>query len=59
MLEENNNIFLVGGDALAYMAIPMLKKCFTTFVWGHLVRTYLRTNFSTPLSLVSICAHLE
>ena len=31
-LEENNYIFLAGGDALAYLAEPMHKKCSTTFV---------------------------
>ena len=44
-MEENNNIFLAGGDALVYFSV--------------LERTYLRTNFSAPLSLVSICTHLE
>ena len=60
MMEGSNDIFLAGSDALVYLAVPMHKKYSTTFVWGriHLVRTYLRTNVSTPLSLVSICTHL-
>ena len=44
-MEENNDIFLAGGDALVYLAEPMHKKCSTTFVWAtHLVRTYLMTD---------------
>ena len=44
-LEENNDIFLAGGDALVYLAEPMHKKHSTTFAWCHyLVRTYLMTN---------------
>ena len=34
-MEENNDIFLAGGDALVYLAVPMHKKYFTTFVWGY------------------------
>ena len=34
-LEENNDIFLAGGDALVYLAEPMHKKYSTTVVWGH------------------------
>ena len=26
-MEENNDIFLAGGDALVYLAVPMHKKC--------------------------------
>ena len=48
MMEENN-IFLAGGDTLVYLAVPLYKKYFTTFVWGHpFSTTYLRTSFSTP-----------
>ena len=32
-MEENNYIFLAGGDALVYLAGPMRKKYSTTFVW--------------------------
>ena len=54
-MEENNDIVLAGGDALAYLAEPMDKKYYTTFFWDHLlVRTYLMTDFSTP----SPCTHL-
>ena len=36
-MEENNDIFLAGGDAVIYLAEPMYKPCSTTFVWGHLL----------------------
>ena len=36
-MEENNDIFLAGGDALIYLAEPMYKQYSTTFVWGHLL----------------------
>ena len=60
MMEENNDIFLAGGHALVYLAVPMHKNI-PQHLFGsiHLVRTYLRTDFSTPLSLVSICTHSE
>ena len=51
MIEENNNIFLGGSNALVYLAELMHKKYSTKFVWGYLVRTYLVTNFSTSLPL--------
>ena len=28
MMEENNDIFLAGGDTLVYLAVPMHKKIF-------------------------------
>ena len=31
-MEENNEIFFSGGDALVYLAVPVQKKYFTTFV---------------------------
>ena len=34
MMEENNNIFLAGGDALVYLAEATHKKYSATFVWG-------------------------
>ena len=34
-MEENNDIFLVGGDALVYLAKPMHKKFSTKLVWSH------------------------
>ena len=60
-MEENNGIFLAGGDALMYLAGPMHKKNIPQLLFGviHLVRTYLKINFSTLLSLVNICTHLQ
>ena len=47
-MEENNDIFFAGGDALVYLAEPMHKNIPQhLFVAIHLVRTYLMTNFST------------
>ena len=49
---ETNDIFLTGGDALVYLTETMHNKYSTKFVWGYpLVRTYLMTDFSTPLLL--------
>ena len=41
MMEENNDIFLAGDDALVYLAGPMHKKYSTTFIWGHPFSTYV------------------
>ena len=41
MIEENNAIFLAGGDALVYLVVPMHKKYSTTFVWGHPFSTFV------------------
>ena len=50
MMEENNDIFFVGGNALVFLAKPIHKKYSTTLFGAiHLVRTYLVTKFSTPL----------
>ena len=60
MMEDNRDIFLAGGDALVYLAVQMHKKYSATFVGAiHLLHTYLRTDFSNPLSFVSTRAHLE
>ena len=40
-LEENDDIFLAGGDSLVYLAEPMHKKYSKTFVWGHPFSTYV------------------
>ena len=41
MMEENNDIFFAGGDALLlYLAEPMHKKYSTTFALGHSLSTY-------------------
>ena len=43
-------ILLAGGDALVYLAGPMLKKYSTTFVWGQPFNTYISYNqfFNPP-----------
>ena len=53
------DIFLAGGDAFVYLAGPMHKKNSPQHLFGaiHLVRTYLRTNFSTPVP-PSPCKHM-
>ena len=58
MTEENNNIFLAGGDALVYLTEPMHKKYFTKFVWGNPFDTYLSYDqfFNSP-SPVHTCTH--
>ena len=33
MMEEKNDIFLVGGDALVYLTVPVNKKYSKIFVW--------------------------
>ena len=54
-MEENKDIFLAGGDALVYLAVPMHKKYSTNFFWAiHLVRTYVSTDFSTSRFVVRI-----
>ena len=47
-MEEKNDIFLAGGDALVYLARPKHKKYIPQHSFGatHLVHTYLSTNFS-------------
>ena len=40
-MEENNDIFLAGGDALVFFAEPIYKTYSTTFVWGHPFSTYV------------------
>ena len=53
MTEENNDIFVAGGDALVYLAELMHKKYSASFVWDHPLITYIsyerRVN---PLSSV-------
>ena len=51
-MEENNYIFLAGGDALVYLAEPVYKKYSTTFIWGHPFSTYVSYDqFFNPLPL--------
>ena len=57
MMEENNDIFLAGDDTLVYFTGPMHTKNILQHLLGaiHLVRMYLRTNFSMP---PSPCKHM-
>ena len=41
MMEENNDIFFAGGDALVHLVETVHKKYSTTFVWGHPFSTYV------------------
>ena len=52
-MEENNDIFLTGGNALVHLAKP---KNIPQNLFGatHLVRTYLLIYFSTPISLYAV-----
>ena len=50
MIEENNDIFLAGRDALVYLAAPLHKKYSTTIVLGH--------PFSTCVSYDRFFNHL-
>ena len=55
-MEENNDIFLGGGDALVHLAGQIHKKYSTIFVWGHPFSTYVSYDrFFNPLPL---CTHM-
>ena len=50
-MEEHNDIFLAGGDALVYLAIPM-HKIFHNICLAHPFSTYVSwTDFPTPSPL--------
>ena len=54
MIEENNDIFLNGGDALVYFAEPMHKKN-----WDYPLITYVSYDpFFNPLPPVRTSTHL-
>ena len=58
MMEEINDIFLAGGDAIVYLAIPVDKKYSRTFVWGHLFSTHVsQDEFLKPSFLLQ--AHVR
>ena len=58
LMEENNDIFLAGGDAQMYLAKAMLKNISQNFFGAiSLVRTFLMTDFSTHLPLYAL-AHI-
>ena len=55
MMEENKDSFFAGGDALVHSAGPMHQNIpQRLFGATHLVRTYLRTFFSTPFPITLI-----
>ena len=58
-MEEYNDIFLAGGDALVYLTEPMRKKYSTKLVWGHPFSTYIFYDlfFNSPFP-VRTCKHL-
>ena len=43
-MDEKNDTFLAGGDALMYLAEPVHKKYSTAFVWGYPFSTYLSSG---------------
>ena len=52
MMEENNEIFVAGCDALVYLAEPVHKKYLTTFVWDHPLSSSISYDrFFDPLPL--------
>ena len=60
MMEENNKIFLAGGNRLVYLAGPMHKKYTTTFVSGHPFSTYVSYDqFFNPPLYCTHSTHLE
>ena len=40
-MEENNDIFLAGGDTLVYLAVPLHKKYSTILIWDQPFSTYV------------------
>ena len=58
MSEENNDIFLAGGDALAYLAETVHKRYLTTFVWSYSFSMYVSYDrFLNSPSPVHTCTH--
>ena len=55
-MEENNDIFLVGGDTLLYLSKPVHKIYSTKLFWGHPFSSHVSNdqffNFPSP------CTHL-
>ena len=60
MMEEHNDIFLAGRDALVYLAGLMHKKYSATFVWDHPFSTHVSFDrLFKPLPLIRTCTHLK
>ena len=59
-MEENNDIFLAGADALVYFAEPMHKKYSTTVAWGDPFSTYVSYDrFFNSSPPVHTCSYFE
>ena len=60
-MEENNDIFLTGGNALVHLAKPMHKEYSTKFVWGHPFSTYVSFDlfFNSHLPVRSLDDHFS
>ena len=56
MMEENNEVFIAGGDNLVYLAGPIPKIYSTTFAWGHPFSTYV--SYDRFLKLSPPCKHM-
>ena len=55
MMEEDNNIFFAGGDALVYLTKPIHKKYSTISIFGYPFSMYVSYDrFFNP----SLCTHL-
>ena len=54
-MEENNDIFIAGGNALVYLTESMHKKA---FVWGHSLSTYLPYDQSFNLLFLFTPVHI-
>ena len=59
-MEENNAIFLAGGDALAFFAESVHKKYSTAVFWGHPFSTFVSYDrFFNSSPPVHTCTHFE
>ena len=59
-MEENNDIFLAGGDAPVYLAEPVHKKYSTKFAWSCPVSTYVSYDqFFNSRPPMRTCTHIE
>ena len=62
MMEENNDIFLAGGDALVHLAGPMYKKIFHNICLGpsiwhvRILGPILQAPFLLPAFRVTVTA---
>ena len=59
-MEESNDIFVAGGDALVYLAKPMHKKYSKTFARNHPLSTYISYDrFFKPIPLYALVNILD